>query len=170
MQLMSDYPLRTLHAGLGAAGLALLRVLAESPLYEVVGLVDPEAEALEAAQVEIGLAREDCFEDLAEAIAACDPDVVVVAVPVVERADTIIQVLASDLHVLSAAPLGATVDEVRQCSVISLNRGARLMMVPEEVPAVEWAAQFHAYVTAGTEPATSARRVLSDLTTETPRH
>ena len=167
---MTGYPLRTVHAGLGTTGLALLQAMVGSPLYEVVGLVDPEPVALEGAQAATGLAGEDCFGDLAEAIAACDPDVVVVAVPLAERADVIIQALASDLHVLAAAPLGATVDEVRQCSVISLNRGARVMMVPEGAPAEEWAAQFHAYVTAGTEPATSARRVLSDLTTETRRH
>lgn len=157
---MTDFRLRTLHAGLGTLGLHCLEIARAHPLFEVVGLVDPEPAAREQACARFGFPPELAFEELDAAVAECDPDAVLVTIPAALRSDLIIQVLAADLHVLSAHPFAVSDEEARRCATISLNRGVRLMVLRPEGPTAEQLEQFHAYVTQGVEPPTSARRLI----------
>ncbi len=132
------------------------------PLFEVVGLVDPDPAARTRACAQAGLPEEMAFEELEEALMVCDPDAVIVTVAAALRSDLIIQVLAADLHVLSAHPFAVSDEEARRCATIALNRGVRLMVLRAEGPTPDQLEQFHAYVTEGVEPPTSARRVVQE--------
>jgi predicted dehydrogenase len=105
-----NQPIRTLVVGLGARGQIWSRLLHEEPLTEIVGYVDIDPARLAVVQ-ERWPAEHICFSDLNHALAATQPDLVVLATPPMDRYGEAVAALEHGSHVLSEKPLSLDLDE-----------------------------------------------------------
>ena len=103
---------------LAVAGLGLGRVWAklinDSPEFDLVGLVDVDADRLAAYGAEFGVAAESRFTDFDRALARIEADAIVVVTPPVHHRDNVLSALDAGFHVLSEKPLAASIAEARE--------------------------------------------------------
>ena len=114
---------RCLLVGCGNMSHAWLGLLVGREDVEIVGLVDPDTGAAERKKGKYQLDAV-VFDDLAEALAATRPDVVLdVAIPEA-RHQIVKTALAAGCHVLSEKPMAATLDEARDlvCAAEAADR------------------------------------------------
>jgi predicted dehydrogenase len=100
-------------AGLGVVSRFWLPPLAEAPELELVAVVEPDAARLEAAREQYGL-RCPAFSELASALAAERPDLVINLTPPVAHRAIVGSALEAGCHVWSEKPLAATFEEARE--------------------------------------------------------
>lgn len=97
--------LRVLLNGVGGYGANWVRMLAAHPQAEAVAVVDIAPATLEAASVQLGLPSEAAFGDLAAALAASRPDLVVDTTPPRFRLETARRTFAAGADLITAKPL-----------------------------------------------------------------
>jgi predicted dehydrogenase len=117
--------------GVGAWGATWLRVLAEHPRFELVALIDLDADALRAAAATTGLGSERCLPSL-DALAGSGPeaDVALVAVPPPAHAPVAVQALEAGLHCLIEKPLADTMRGAREI-LAARERSGKTAMVSQ---------------------------------------
>lgn len=96
---------RTLLVGLGARGRVWARLLDEEPRTAVAGYVDLSEANLAASGATYGVRPDACFSDLAAALRAVRPDLVVLATPPMARYHDALTVFEHGAHLLSEKPL-----------------------------------------------------------------
>lgn len=106
--------IRIVQVGIGGFGASWAsEVVPSVPEVEAVGYVDMNPAALKAV-VDSGLATEDdCFGTLAEAIAATDPEAVLVTTNLPGHAPVVTEALNAGKHVLVEKPFASTVPEAQ---------------------------------------------------------
>lgn len=129
---MADQALRVIQVGVGTRGATWLQVLHDSPLFEVVALVDLNPTYMEQAQGLTGLPADRCATSLSEAIEAAEADAVMISASARFHAEMITEALAADLHVLVEKPLTVGYEDAQRCVTIAQNRGMRLMVVQNQ--------------------------------------
>ncbi len=121
--------LRILQVGLGPHGRGWARnVIPEVPEVELVGYVDSDPRALDALREVVDASADRCFESLKEAIAATQPQALLVTtalpghVPVTEAA------LDAGLHVLVEKPFAPSVGAAQQLVDVAAAKSLVLMV------------------------------------------
>ncbi|MDA0989357.1 MAG: Gfo/Idh/MocA family oxidoreductase [Verrucomicrobia bacterium] len=100
--------MRFIHVGVGGFGQQWVRVLKQSRLAKVVGLVDISATAL-AAACDVGqLDKRLCFGSLADALQAVEADAVVVSTPPALHRRDVVAAMRAGLDVISEKPMSDT--------------------------------------------------------------
>lgn len=122
-------PLRLLQVGLGPHGRNWARrVIPDIETVELVGYVDSDPRALDVLREEAKVPADRCFESLKEAIAAAQPEAVLITtalpghVPVMEAA------LDAGLHVLVEKPFAPSLNAARHVVDMAADRGLVLMV------------------------------------------
>jgi predicted dehydrogenase len=106
-------------------------VVARHPTWELAGLVDLDAEAVEETAFAVGLDSDECHRSLADALeAGIQADAALVAVPPHVHAPVAIQALEAGLHCLIEKPLADTVAAGREI-VSAAKRSRRRAMVSQ---------------------------------------
>jgi len=117
--------IRIVQVGIGGFGSSWAsEVMPSVPEVEAVGYVDMSSAALKEV-VASGLATEDdCFGTLAEAIAATDPDAVLVTTNLPGHAPVVTEALEAGRHVLVEKPFASSLPEARK--LVDLAAARRL--------------------------------------------
>jgi predicted dehydrogenase len=102
---MSGDTTRCLLVGLGSMGRGLIRFLEQKPWFEAVGVVDVREEARAEAQTALHLPDEATSADLAEALAATQPDAAIINTPSELHFEQTKAALEAGVHVLVAKPI-----------------------------------------------------------------
>jgi predicted dehydrogenase len=121
---------RIVLAGLGRFGRGWARVVQEATGAELVGIVDPVAEARDWAVDELGIERERLFGTVGEALAGVECDAVVVITPPETHVAAVMEGLAAGCHVLVEKPLATRIEDAREM-VAAAERAGRLLMVSQ---------------------------------------
>jgi predicted dehydrogenase len=121
---------RIVQAGLGKFGQGWARILREETGAELVGVVDPAAEAREWAVAELGLGREHVFSSLDEALAGAACEAVAVITPPETHFAAVMATLRAGCHVLVEKPLATRIEDAREM-VAAAERAGRLLMVSQ---------------------------------------
>lgn len=120
-------PLRTLLAGLGARGQYWGRVLNDSPACKIVGYVDPNPQALEAASVSFG--ENPGFASVQDALQALDAiDAIVLATPPDGREAQLRPACERQIPVLVEKPLALDLPTAAQYVHMAEESGTPLMV------------------------------------------
>jgi UDP-N-acetylglucosamine 3-dehydrogenase len=106
---------KTVLVGAGRMGKNHLRVIEESPDFELVGIVDP-----------LYNGKVPHWNDIAECIQHCDFEVAIVAVPTRIHYHTVEILLQNRKHVLVEKPLSPTYEEAKKLCELSIETGALL--------------------------------------------
>jgi len=131
---------QVVQAGCGGMGQGWLKMLAESPLVELVGVVDIRQEAAEAAATKFGLSKAQAGTDLKALIASQKPELVVdVTIPAAHKAVTL-TALAAGCHVLGEKPLSDSMVNARTM-VAAAKKARRVYMVSQNY---RWAKEIRA--------------------------
>ncbi|MBI3830471.1 MAG: Gfo/Idh/MocA family oxidoreductase [Planctomycetes bacterium] len=131
---------RVVQAGCGGMGQGWLKMLSESPLVELVGVVDIRQEAAEAAAEKFGLTKAHAGTDLKKAIAAHKPEIVVdVTIPAAHKEVTL-TALAAGCHVLGEKPLADSMASAR-AMVQAARKARRVYMISQNY---RWAKEIRA--------------------------
>ena len=104
-------PMRTLLVGVGARGRIWTRLLHDEPTTKTVAYVDVNPENLRWVQDTYGASSDICFGDLAAALEAVRPELVLLATPPMDRYEQALQVFDAGAHLLSEKPLTLDFDE-----------------------------------------------------------
>jgi predicted dehydrogenase len=112
--------MRFLHVGVGGFGRTWAKVLHADPDAEVVGLVDVDRRALDAACSTFGYDSSHRFESLGPALRQADPEAVVCCTPPAHHASVLVRAMKAGLHAITEKPLA---DTPRRCA--QLERTAR---------------------------------------------
>jgi len=102
----SASPVRIGVVGTGGMGRHHVRLLAELPGADLVGIHDANAEASGALAARHGVRAVERFEELAESVEA-----MVVAVPTVAHAEITCDLLARGVHILVEKPIASSLEE-----------------------------------------------------------
>ena len=115
---------RIVQVGIGGFGSSwATEVVPSVPEVEAVGYVDLSAPAL-AALVEAGTGSADiCFDSLDEALAATDPDAVLVTTNLPGHAPVVTAALSAGRHVLVEKPFAASIPEAQALVDLAAERG-----------------------------------------------
>jgi len=102
--------------GLGSHGhrlwcVQVLPRLVKEGFVEVVGLVDPSQERLEASRAALGLGADACFRDYRSAIEALRADVLLDSTPFPLREQIGMHALERGLHLYAEKPVGSSLEE-----------------------------------------------------------
>lgn len=111
-------PLRVLVVGVGTRGRHWVRLVSEEPQAALAGCVDLLPENLAWARERWGVAPEACFTDLALALHALRPDLVVLATPPMGHLAEARLVFAAGCHLLAEKPL--TLDLAEAVEIVRL--------------------------------------------------
>ncbi|MCW8130829.1 MAG: Gfo/Idh/MocA family oxidoreductase [Planctomycetota bacterium] len=131
---------RIVQTGCGGMGQAWLKMLAESPLVEIVGLVDIRQEAAEATAEKFGLSKAIAGTSLKKAIEAHKPEIVIdVTIPAAHK-DVTLTALAAGCHVLGEKPLADSMANARKM-VAAAKKAGRVYMVSQNY---RWAKEVRA--------------------------
>ena len=117
--------LRVVHVGVGLWGQTWAEHIARAPGYRLVGVADAGAEARAWAEQALAVPS---FRDLARALAAVDPDVVVLASPPSTHRPLAELSLAAGCHVVVEKPLALTVPDAAAIADAAASAG-RIAMV-----------------------------------------
>ncbi|HLK60764.1 MAG TPA: Gfo/Idh/MocA family oxidoreductase [Chthonomonadaceae bacterium] len=105
---------RMIQVGTGGFGASWCRQFLppniQEGLVEVVAAVDLRPEALENAREGLGLRADQCYTDLARALAECRADFCAIVVPPAYHEQVVDAALAHDLHILSEKPIADTLE------------------------------------------------------------
>jgi predicted dehydrogenase len=120
---------RLVEVGMGGWGrywarLALPRV----PDVELVGCVDVDPRALALAREQLGIPADRCFTSLDTALAAAEPDLVLVATSLGGHVAAATTALEAGRHVLVEKPFAPTLREARALVELAERRGSLLMV------------------------------------------
>jgi predicted dehydrogenase len=102
-----------IQAGAGLWGASWANVVAASPHWDLVALVDPDEEALRRSAGALGIAVEQRFPTLRAAIAQTEADAVLVAAPPAVHGPLALEALEGGLHCLVEKPLAPSIGEAR---------------------------------------------------------
>lgn len=119
--------LRAVHVGVGVWGRTWAEHVARAPGYRLVGVADAGAAAREWAVQALVVPT---FRDLARALAALEPDVVVLASPPSTHRPLAELALAGGCHVIVEKPLALTLPDAAAIATASAQAG-RLAMVAQ---------------------------------------
>jgi predicted dehydrogenase len=127
---MTKNPLKIIQVGIGAWGYSWLRVLHDSPHWELAGIVDLNQGALDRACAEFQFDAKNTFTSLKEAMRQLKADAVLVTTPPEYHAPVVIEALEGGLNCIVEKPLADTV-EAAQDMVEAANRTGRKLMVSQ---------------------------------------
>lgn len=120
--------LRLLHIGFGGWGLDWTRIVRNTPEVEVVGVADMNEAALEAARIKYDLPVEAAFLSLEGALAALEPDAVLITAGAAVHAPLALTALAAGAHVLVEKPFAPTLPEAERVVDAAAAQGRVLMV------------------------------------------
>lgn len=121
---------RVVQAGCGGMGQGWLKMMTESNLVEVVGVVDIRQEAAEATAEKFGLSKSIAGTNLKKVIEAQKPELVVdVTIPAAHK-DVTLTALAAGCHVLGEKPLADSMANA-QTMVAAAKKAQRVYMVSQ---------------------------------------
>lgn len=120
--------LRLIQVGLGTWGLSWTEVVRRRAEVGLVGLVDPEAPALEAARAIASLPQGRCFADLAEALSGVECDAVLITAGLGAHAPLAEAALRAGKHVLVEKPFVETAAEAGRLADLAAGQGRVLMV------------------------------------------
>jgi predicted dehydrogenase len=118
-------------AGVGFWGASWLGVVSRSADWELAGLVDNDADALERGATAAGIARAACFGSIDAAAEAVEADAVLVAVPPAAHAPLALEALDAGLHCLIEKPFASTLADARRI-VERADAAGRTVMVSQQ--------------------------------------
>jgi predicted dehydrogenase len=122
-------PLRVLQVGVGAHGRNWARhVIPNIPEVELVGYVDTDPAALELLCEEAGVAHERCHQSFADAVAATEPEAVLVTTSLPGHVPVVGSALGAGLHVLVEKPFAPNLAEAQELVDMAAYRGLTLMV------------------------------------------
>ncbi len=121
---------RIVQAGLGKFGQGWARIVRDEVGAELVGIVDPAAEARDWAGAELGLGQERLFASLGEALARVECEAVAVITPPETHFGAVMEALVAGCHVLVEKPLATRIEDARKM-VAAAQRAGRLLMVSQ---------------------------------------
>ncbi len=119
--------LRVVHVGVGLWGRTWAEHIANAPGYRLVGVADAGAPAREWAEQALAVPT---FRDLGRALAAVEPDVVVLASPPATHRPLAELALAAGCHVVVEKPLALTLPDAVAIADASASAG-RIAMVAQ---------------------------------------
>ncbi|KQS09256.1 Gfo/Idh/MocA family oxidoreductase [Curtobacterium sp. MCLR17_007] len=120
---------RIIHVGLGGWGGSWAReAIPAVSEVQVVGIVDPSADTLQAVRTDLGLPESAAFPSLTAALAAVDADAVVVTAPAVTHVPLALEALDAGKHVLVEKPFANTADEAAAAVHRAEERGLVLQV------------------------------------------
>src|SRR6185295_4592186 len=121
---------RVVQAGCGGMGQGWLKLLSESQLVELVGVVDIRQQAAEAAAEKFGLMKSQAGTNLKKVIDAQKPEIVVdVTIPAAHK-DVTLTALAAGCHVLGEKPLADSMANAR-AMVAASQKAKRVYMISQ---------------------------------------
>ena len=138
-----EAPLQTLIVGVGTRGKHWVRLVYEEPNTVPVGFVDPLPECLAWVQDEYDAPPDQCFSNMTDALAATNPDLVVLATPPMGHLEEAREIFAAGCHLLAEKPLSIefaeTVEIVRLAEEAdrSLTVGLNFRYLPTTLKAKE---------------------------------
>ena len=138
-----EAPLQTLIVGVGTRGKHWVRLVYEEPNTVPVGFVDPLPECLAWVQDEYDAPPDQCFSNMTDALAATNPDLVVLATPPMGHLEEAHEIFAAGCHLLAEKPLSIefaeTVEIVRLAEEAdrSLTVGLNFRYLPTTLKAKE---------------------------------
>jgi predicted dehydrogenase len=121
---------RIIQVGLGGWGWGWFEILRESEGVDVAGVADVSPETRRRARDELGLAEEQVFASLEEALAGTDAAAVLVASPPPTHHDVATAALEGGCHVLTEKPLATNLTEARSL-VETADRTGGILMVSQ---------------------------------------
>ncbi|OIH95185.1 Gfo/Idh/MocA family protein [Curtobacterium sp. MCBA15_001] len=120
---------RIIHVGLGGWGGSWAReAIPAVSEVQVVGIVDPSADTLEAVRTDLGLPETAAFASLTDALTAVDADAVVITAPAVTHVPLALEALDAGKHVLVEKPFANTADEAAAAVHRAEERGLVLQV------------------------------------------
>ena len=111
--------------GVGAMGRNHVRVLADMPDVQIVGVADADAEAAESVASRY---RGVAYGDYAELLSEQEPDAVIVAVPTVDHLDVALNVIELGADLLVEKPIAFGIEEGKQIIAAAEQAGVQLMV------------------------------------------
>ena len=121
-------PLRTLIVGVGARGRHWVRLVQEEPLAVPVGYVDPIPAGLRWVQERYDEPPDRCFSGMTEALAATQPDLVVLATPPMGHLEEAREIFAAGCDLLAEKPLTMEFHETLEIVRLAEDAGRKLMV------------------------------------------
>lgn len=119
---------KVVQAGCGGMGHTWLKMLAENPRVELVGVVDIRQDAAEATAQKFGISRQQAGTNLKKMIEAQRPDFVIdVTIPAAHKDVTLIA-LAAGCHVLGEKPLADSMANARKMVAVAKKSGLVYMV------------------------------------------
>jgi predicted dehydrogenase len=127
---MSTKKLRIVQIGVAPTGIGArwLSLLTESPDWELVGVVDVEAERRAAALERAGLGSDRGYASSTEAAAGLDFDAAAVIAPSPLHSRLCLEALHAGKHVIVEKPFGIDFEEARAVVELADTRGLRVMV------------------------------------------
>ncbi|MGN8048430.1 Gfo/Idh/MocA family protein [Curtobacterium sp. 22159] len=126
---------RIIHVGLGGWGGNWARTaIPEVTEVEVVGIVDPVPETLEAVRTDLGLPASTAFASLSEALAGVEADAVVITAPAVTHVPLALEALEAGKHVLVEKPFANSTEE----ALVAVRRAEELGLVLQVSQNYRW--------------------------------
>jgi predicted dehydrogenase len=122
--------MRIVQVGLGGWGWGWFEILREAEGIEVAGVAELSPETRRRAREELGLAEEQLFASLEEAMAGADAEAVLVASPPPTHHDLATAALEGGCHVLTEKPLATSLTDARSL-VQTAERTGRILMVSQ---------------------------------------
>ena len=118
---------KIVHVGLGRWGRNwATNIVPTVPTVETVAWVDTAADALTAAQADLNLPRDRCFQSLAEAFSATDAEAVLAPVTLPAHAPVIEAAASAGKHVLVEKPFARSLEEARRLTALAAEAGITL--------------------------------------------
>lgn len=121
-------PIRVLIVGVGTRGRHWVRLVQEEPRTVPVGYVDPNPVGLEWVQERYDESPDRCFAGMPEALAATEPDLVVLATPPMGHLEEAREIFASGCDLLAEKPLTMEFGETLEIVRLAEESGRRLMV------------------------------------------
>ncbi len=106
----------------------LLRQASEHPNAEIVGIFDPDREAMQGAIDALGIPEERAFTDFEACMAASQADVAILCSPTAEHADWVERIAAFDTHILVEKPFASNLAEADRM-VRAMDGGSKTLMI-----------------------------------------
>ncbi|MGK0185497.1 MAG: putative dehydrogenase [Verrucomicrobiales bacterium] len=106
----------------------LLRMAAEHPSAEIVGIADIQPERMEDAARNFAIPPERVFTDFAACLESTRPDVVILCPATAEHAQWTEKVAPFDVHILMEKPFAASLDEADRMIAAVQKTGKQLMI------------------------------------------
>jgi predicted dehydrogenase len=120
--------MRAIIVGLGGRGRGWLKDCRENPDVHVVACVEPGAENRQRAISELGVAKEQLYNDLSSAIKAVKADFVVDVTPPASHESVAMTAFENGLHVLGEKPLSDDYDAARRVVKAGKQAGVKHMI------------------------------------------